>query len=503
MNKTIPIARYEAEMAEKNSQITALRHELDQLKKMIFGSKTERFIPAQHPEQLGLDFGEQPVSPTQVEEEPKQTITYQRRKKKHPGRTALPENIPTKDIIIEPGEDTTGMKLIGQEITETIDYKPGVLLKIRYIRPKYARPEEADQDQSSIIIGQLPDRPIPKGIPEGGLLAHLFVAKYIDHLPFYRQIEQFKRNHGWTIHKSTINDWFAACCTLLEPLYQALFESVMDTDYLQVDESPIKVLHNDKKPSADKRKAHQGYMWLYRNPINGLVLFDYRKGRGMHGPKERLEDFSGQLQCDGYKVYVSIANKRKDISLISCLAHIRRKFFDAQKHHPTLAQYGLKEIQKLYAIERTCTEAAYTTEQRQEKRDREARPVFDELLKWVNTEQLNNLSKGPIGTALFYASHQLPKLSAYLDDGRILIDNNLIENAVRPLAIGRKNYLFAGSHQGAKRAAMMYSFFASCKTLDVNPWEWLKCVLENIGTLPINKIESLLPQNLSKANEEA
>lgn len=489
MEAIVSKAEYEAIKAEN----AALRHELEQLKRLIFGSKQERFVPAQPPEQLSLDLDAEAAE--QPTDQATETITYQRRKKSHPGRTALPEHIPTEEIIIEPEEDTTGMKLIGEQVTETVDYRPGVLLKRRYIRRKYARLEE-QQDQPTVVIGELPQRPIPKGIAEAGLLAHLIVSKYVDHLPFYRQIEQFKRNHNWVIHKSTLNDWFAACCSLLEPLYQSHLRAVMQTNYLQADESPIKV-----QDSSKKGKTHQGYMWVYRNPSNGLVLFDYRKGRGMHGPKERLADFSGLLQCDGYAVYGRIAKKSKgDIRLVSCLAHIRRKFYDAREHHPVLADQALGWIQQLYELERRYREADLDALARQNQRQQKARPIFENLHQWVITEQANNLSKGPIGKALHYAKKQLPLLAAYLEDGRLQIDNNLIENAIRPLALGRKNYLFAGSHQAAQRAAMMYSFMASCKVKGINPWLWLRDVLQRIPTHPVNQVEQLLP-HLWQQNE--
>ncbi len=482
MEVTISKAKYDALKAEN----AALRYELEQLKRLIFASKQERFVPPTSAEQLALELGDQ--STPQAAAPSSETITYQRRKKPHPGRTALPENIPTEEVVIEPAEDTAELELIGTEVTETIDYRPGVLLKRRYIRRKYARPTPSEE-QAEVVIGELPVRPIPKGIPEVGLLAHLLVAKYVDHLPFYRQIEQFKRQHGWVIHKSTINDWFCACCTLLEPLYEALLKRVLDTDYLQVDESPIKVQDADKKGAT-----HQGYQWVYRNPGNGLVLFDYRRGRGMHGPRERLADFAGTLQCDGYKVYASIARKSAgQIRLVSCLAHIRRKFYEAREHHPELAEYALGQIRQLYALERTWREQGLDANQRQKQRQAKAQPIFVAWLGWVRTEQANNLTKGPIGKALHYAKEQLPLLAACLEDGRIEIDNNLIENAIRPLALGRKNYLFSGSHQAAQRTAMMYSFFASCKTLGVNPWEWLRDVLQRIPTHPINRIEELLP----------
>lgn len=479
MEATVSKAEYD----ELKQQYARLQHELDQLKRLVFGASKERFVPAVAPEQLDLWELDQPTDGVEVEQE---KISYLRNKKAHPGRTQLPENLPVEEITIEPEEDTTGMVEIGEEITETLDYRPGVLLKRRYIRKKYVRAEEAP-GAATILIGQLPERPIPKGIAEAGLLAHLFVAKYIDHLPFYRQIEMFKRDHGWAIHKSTINDWFSACCTLLEPLYEALRQNVLDTNYLQGDESTLKVLDNNKAGNT-----HLGYQWVFRNPLSGNVLFVYRKGRGANGLTETLADFTGYLQSDGYAAYDKFARGRQ-VELISCLAHIRRKFFEAKDNHPALAEHALTQIQRLYVIEQQAREASMSATDRKVLRQSKGKAIYEELLEWVTVEQKNNLSKGAIGKALYYAVNQLPRLAHYLEDGRIEIDNNLIENSIRPLALGRKNYLFAGSHEGAQRAAMMYSFFASCKYANLNPWEWLTDVLGRIGAHPINRLEELLP----------
>ena len=480
MNSTVPLEQYLALEAKYNQ----LQHELAQLKNLIFGSRSEKFVPAQIPNQLDLDFGQlADVGTAPVE---KESITYERNKKKHPGRTALPDNIPTEDIVIEPTEDTIDMVFIGEEITETVDYKPGVLLKRRYIRRKYAR-RNPSEDQNAIVIGEVPERPIPKGIAEAGLLSHIIVSKFVDHLPFYRQIEIFRRQYGWNIHKATMNDWFAACCSLLEPLYKTLHRLVIESDYLQADESPIKVLDTDKPGST-----HQGYQWVVRNPLNGLVLFNYRKGRGANGIKELLVNFEGYLQCDGYKAYESFA-KKGNVTLISCLAHIRRKFFESLDHHPEYAQDALTQIKYLYEVERRSREAGNDARQRQVLRQNESRETFIKFSEWVAEQYKSNLHKGAIGTALHYAHNQLPQLESYLLDGRIEIDNNLTENSIRPLALGRKNYLFAGSHEGAKRAAIMYSFFASCKYHQINPWEWLTDVLQKIGTQPVNQLEGLLP----------
>ena len=472
---------------------TALRHELEQLKKLVFGPRRERFIPALPAEQLSL-FGQeaQPEATPEATEE----VSYTRKKKKHPGRAPLSENIPVEEVVIEPCEDTSDMELIGEEITETVDYRPGILLKRRYIRRKYAR-RNPSAGQQAIAMGEAPSRPIPKAIAEAGLLAYLLVSKYIDHLPFYRQIERFKRDFGWQLSKSTLNGWFAACCTLLEPLGERLAESVLDTDYLQADETTIKVQSSDIKG-----KTHKGYIWAYRDPQAGTVLFDYRRGRGAYAPKKVLAGFKGILQCDGYTAYKTLAESRVGselpIRLAACMAHIRRKFFDAQKESPDLAAHALSTIKRLYAIERQCAERGCSHAQRLGYRQQEASPIFSELQQWVDEQLYLQRPKSLMGKAMSYAKDQLAKLSIYLHDGRVEIDNNGIENAIRPLALGRKNYLFAGSDKAAGNAAMMYSFFACCRSAGANPREWLTDVLQRIPQHPIGQLDELLPHNWKK-----
>jgi len=241
-----------------------------------------------------------------------------------------------------------------------------------------------------------------------------------------------------------------------------------------------------------------GYMWVFRNSISGGVLFSYRSGRGANVLNETLDKFEGKLQSDGYSAYTSFMKKHPKVELVSCLAHIRRKFFDAQKNHRELAELALRAIQYLYRIERICRDYGCSVEKRQGLRQRYARPAYEALLKWVTYHHKNNLSKGGIGIALNYANNHLPRLKHYLDDGRIEIDNNQIENKIRPLALGRKNYMFAGSNKGAERAAMMYSFFATCKEHEVNPREWLRDVLIRIGNHPVNRVAELLPGEWKK-----
>ncbi|WP_420457840.1 IS66 family transposase [Neolewinella sp.] len=514
MEATVSRAEYEAAIRQKQGQIDALRHELAELKRLIFGAKSERFVPATAAaaaKQMALWPPQ--VDPEEPVEPAKERISYQRRKTKakpHPGRTPLPEHLPVRQVRVEPtGQDTSTLVEIGQDITRKVDYIPGKLEVIEYIRPRYVRPaanasqhEEVQHAEGSAVIqAPAPDQVLPKAIAGAGLLTQLAIAKFIDHLPLYRQRAMFRRDYDWDIPSSTLGDWFAATCTLLEPLYAALEQQVLDTDYLQGDESRITVLERGAEPTKNKshryppksRKVHLGYMWVFRNPVAGGVLFAYRPGRGANILHETLDSFGGILQSDGYSAYTSFMKAHPGVVLVSCLAHIRRKFFDARSNHPELAELALHAIQYLYRIEDICRRYGLGSERRRQLRQRYARPAYTALLEWVNEQRRTNLSKGGIGKALNYAYNHLPRLGAYLDDGHIEIDNNLIENKIRPLALGRKNYLFAGSRQGAQRAAMLYSFFGSCREAGVNEREWLHDVLLRIGSHPINRIEELLP----------
>jgi len=237
------IENHNLQEKEKDSatRIASLEHQLQQLYKLISGFKSESFMTQVVVDQLSL-FSEDTTQ--EVVETPQETITYTRDKKKHQGRNALPEHLPVREVIIEPEEDVTGLKKIGEEVSETLEYTPASLIKRRTIRPKYAKAEG-----QGVLIADLPSRPINKAIVEACLLAHILVSKYIDHLPFYRQIQMFKRDFGWEPAQSTMSDWMADCCQLLEPLYNTLKQKILASDYIQADESPIKVLDSDKKRS--------------------------------------------------------------------------------------------------------------------------------------------------------------------------------------------------------------------------------------------------------------
>tara|TARA_R110002049_G_scaffold309052_2_gene516247 strand:- start:6302 stop:7771 length:1470 start_codon:yes stop_codon:yes gene_type:complete len=462
-------------------KISTLELQLGQLYKLIQGFKSERFIPEIIQEQLSL-FSEN-ADKTQQLSAPKETITYTREKQKHPGRSALPEHLPVREVILEPEEDVSNLKKIGEEVSETLEYTPASLVKRRTIRPKYAR-----KDQQGVVIAPLPTRPIEKCIAEACLLAYILVSKYVDHLPFYRQIQRFKREFGWEPASSTLSDWMSSCCQLLEPLYNTLKQKILEGGYIQADESPIKVLDSDKKGSS-----HQGYQWVYHDPLQKLVLFNYRKGRGQQGPKEFLLGYQGYIQCDGYTVYDKIGED-PDITLAGCLVHARRKFIDAQDNDNVRAEKALALFRDIYIQERAIKEeAAGDADLRKELRLKKVHPLLQQIKEWIQEDQFKVLPKSAIGKAMTYFLNQYPKFKVIFEDGRIELDNNLIENAIRPLALGRKNFLFAGSHKAAQHAAMLYSFFGSCKMHGINPQEWLTDTLQRIPDHSIQKLEELLP----------
>lgn len=479
------IQEQKQQLQERDLQILKLNHELAQLKKLVFGSKSERFQPQDKSQlALALDEKQAPAAATPLAS---QHISYERRqagKSKHAGRLPLPAHLPRKQVILEPeGVDTSLWKKIGQEVSEELDYVPCRLFVRQYVRPKYAHPSG-----EGVVIAPLPDRPITKGVAGPALLSHIISSKFLLHLPVYRQAQQFKRE-GVSLPASTINDWIKASCQLLEPLYQKLQKQVLSSHYLQVDESPIQVLDKDKKGGS-----HRGYHWVYHAPEQRLVLFDYRKGRGREGPAELLKDFTGYLQTDGYGVYDDFAG-RTGITMLGCMAHVRRKFVEAEKNDSDRAAYVLGQLQKLYALERKNAEEQLDQEAFLALRQKQAVPVLKELKTWLVENYQQVTPKSPIGQAIAYALPRWEKLSAYLQDARLKIDNNLVENAIRPLALGRKNYLFAGSHEGAQRAAMIYSFIGTCKIHQINPQQWLTDVLQRIASHPVNKLEELLPGN--------
>jgi transposase len=466
---------------EQEAEILYLKQELAQLKRMIFGSKSERHIGSD-PGQLNLGLDIETVE--QPERETEQ-ITYTRNKSDNKKgsaiRLALPSHLHREEHTIEPTEDITGARKIGEVVTEVLEYTPGKFYVERYVRPKYVFPKE-----ERIVIGELPTLPIPRGNAGAGLLAHLLISKFVDHLPFYRQVQQFKRQ-DIDMAESTISGWFTASCRLLEPLYDRLVTRVRQSSYLMADETPIPVQTRDKPGST-----HKGYHWVYYAPLEKLVCFDYRKGRGREGPEEFLEKFRGMLQTDGYNAY-DIYEKKEGITLYGCMAHARRKFENSKDNDSRRAEYVLERMQKLYMIEREARENNLSFDQRKVLRMEQSLPVLQELEKWMKEQLPEVLPKSSIGQAMAYTLDLWTRLTRYIDSGQVEIDNNLIENSIRPVALGRKNYLFAGSHEAAQQAAMIYSFLGTCKINNVEPYSWLKETLNRIPDQSIQKLDELLP----------
>ena len=484
-NKAAKKPTYEELLAEN----TFLKFEIANFKKIVFGQKRERFIPENNNQ---LTFLGMPVSSETLSEREKITYTRTRpnRKKKHPVRQVLPAGLPRNEIIIEPEQDTSGMKKIGEEITEELEYKPAKVYVNRYIRPKYALPAE-----KGVIIGMLPARPIEKGIAGPGLLAHIAISKYVDHLPLYRQAQQFSRL-GIKLPGSTIDGWVKKTAELIEPVDGLLRRRVLQSGYLMVDETPIKV-----QDPGIKGKNHQGYYWVYYDPLGRRIFFDYQKGRGRAGPNQILKDFKGYLQTDGYAGYNELA-KREDITPVGCMAHARRYFKDAQDSDPERAKWMLHHIQLLYKIERYAREELGTHPKRLKERQNNSSIVMGIIKDWLDTESQNVLPKSPIGKAITYMLRQWSRLEIFMTNGQLEIDNNQVENAIRPIALGRKNYLFAGSHNGAKRAAALYTIMANAKLQGVDPFFYLRDILSRIQDHPYKKLDQLLPENFKEQYSE-
>jgi len=482
-----------AENIRLKDENSYLKEQINQLKRMIFGQKRERFVPVSSG-QLSL-FDDDDVLQGEKNSEKKEEIVYSRRKpqkKQTPHfRNPIPAHIPRREIIIEPeGIDTKGLKRIGEEITEELEYEAPKLHVNKYIRPKYAK-----VNGEGVIIAQLPSRIIPKGIPGPGLISHILVSKFLDHLPIYRIRRQLKRM-GVDIAESTINDWIKAIVELLKPLYNLQVKRILDRDYLMVDETTLRVLD-----SLKIGKTHRGYLWVYYDPIRKEVFFEYRSGRNSSFPEETLKDFTGYLQTDGYSGYNEIGRKDGVVQL-ACFAHVRRKFENALNNDRERAGWMLKHIRYLYLVERAARDKGLSPAERCKFRQKHSSRQLEKIHQWLLKNKAEVLPRSSIGNAIDYTLSLWTRLIRYLEDGRIEIDNNLVENSIRPVAIGRKNYLFAGSHNGAQWAAILYTLLGTAELQGLEPQSYLKELLEKLPDYPINKLEDLLPANWKTSQKD-
>ena len=494
------IATLEMDLADKDSIISKLTMDLeaarfqnDQMRRMIFGSSRERFVSNIDINQLRIEFEPKAGEISQAVKAERELIrvAYERAKpkKEHHGRMQLPSHLPVVEIVIEPLEDTTGMLCIGREITDELDYTPPKLHINRFIRPKYITPED-EKGQQSQVIATL-NRPIHKCMASAALLTMIFINKFIYHLPLYRTLKQIIQM-GVPLPSSTLESWVKLGAELIRPLYALHRLYVFGEIYQMIDESPIKVQDKDKPGTC-----HNGFMWVRYAPLSKSVLFEYYKSRSAKGPIDDLATFKGYIQTDGYSGYTYLALSQ-GITHLSCWAHARRYFDKALKNDQKRATHVMKLIQLLYAIEALARESGMSHEERYELRLDKSLPILNEIGQYIIQQRDRVTPNSLIGKAFDYCLHRWDSLQNYLDQGMLEIDSNLIENSIRPLALGRKNYLFAGSHDAAVNIAMFYSFFATCTKNDIDPQKWLTHVIQNINDTETSELKNLLPQFIDK-----
>lgn len=493
----VSLEQYQQILAENAD----LKARIAWFERQIFGQKREQFIATVSPDQLTLDFGGE-----QIEVEPeaaKQIIAAHERtkpdaEKNHKGRVVIGEHLPRVEEVIEPEEDTSEMVRIGQDVTETLEITPSIVWVRRIVRPRYARKDAAQQAIEAlaaaegktaggqVIQAPLPETPFPRLKAGVSMLVHILVSKYVDHLPLYRIAQQFAR-HQLKIPDSTLGNWVTTACEHLQPLYKVYETLIFQSNYLQMDETTLKVLEDGKG------KCHLGYLWAVFDPVRHYSFFFYQTGRDHHYPKKLLERFSGALQTDGYSVYETLNSKLPNLFLVNCMSHIRREFFEAKSNDENRANAALTFIQQLYKVEQEARDAQMSSEERARLRLEKSTAPFSEFKKWCIEEYQKVLPQSTIGKAIAYALRRMDNMALYLIHGDIEIDNNLVENIIRPVAIGRKNYLFAGSHEAAQRTAMLYTLFSLCKHHNINPEQWLQDVLGRIAFTKPSQLTHLLP----------
>lgn len=475
-------------------RIDELTAQVAWLNRQLFGRKSEK-LAAYDPNQLDLFSGQLPENATGIMEARDKAVdslpeTTAERKRERKNRKMM-EDLPVLEkVVIEPeGIDMNLYKKIGEEVTRVVEHKPGQLYIKEIIRPKYGLRDNTSLPPSgmrSVEIAPLPLLPIYKGIAGPTLLAEILLQKYEYHLPFYRQVQQF-RHLGFKASESTIDGWFKPTVELLKPLYELLKSEIMKSDYLQGDETTVPVM--DKST----HKTNKEYLWLVRAVEQRLVLFHYNNGSRSGTVIEKLtEGFNGYFQCDGFDGYESAFKTRKDVHIVNCMAHIRRHFEQAIKENKEMAEHALKEIQLLYRIEHDCDERELTAGQRKQERQEKSKPIMQALKLWMETEGIKYSPSSLIGKAITYAYTRWDNMMRYLEDGRIRIDNNLAENAIRPVTLGRKNYLFCGNHEAAVSMSVVCSLLATCKAHEVNPREYLNDMIAKMPYMQKASYDELL-----------
>lgn len=477
------IATLEAALTQAERENAALRQQLDALCQKLFGKKSERVSA----EQLRLAFAQlaetltPPDAPTEMDtgERPGKPRV---RRARPTGRRPLPAHLPRERVEIDVPAATkqcgcgTTKTRIGEAVSEKLDYVPARLRVIETVRLKYACPRCHD----GVAEAPAPPQAVERSLATEGLLAHVVVSKYVDHLPLYRQ-ERILGREGLDLSRTTLCGWVADVATALAPIGDELRRQVAAATYLQTDDTGITIL----EPTGSRA----GHIWTYLDPIARQVVFDATPTRERDGPATMLATFTGHLQADAYTGYDGLYRTGR-IRELACWAHARRGFVEAL---PTDARAApmIALIQELYQVERAITDEPI--EVRRTRRQGESVPILQRIGAERDTLAAVVLPKSPLGDAVRYLTNQWAALQRFVDDGRFRIDNNGAENQLRAVAVGRKNWLFAGSFEGATRAALLYSLVQSCALIDVSPFDYLKDVLLRVATHPHRLIDQLTP----------
>jgi len=513
----------------KDRKIDDLQHQVQALLRRYYGRSSEKMDPNQR--LLFEDLIDKAIPEMPADDDTDAPVVPRRQGKGH-GRRRLPSNLPREKVIYDLPEEEKPCPccgklrhIIGKETHEQVDYIPAKVKVIEHIRLTYGCPQcekDVSPDGPQIVTASKPLQPIEKGLAAPGLLSYIIVSKYGDHLPMHR-LERILRRHGIEIARSTMCDWAAQCADLLSPLYDLMVDEVRSSKVMHTDDTPVKVL------DRGRTQTRTGRFWVYLgDPDHPYTVFAYTPSRSRDGPMAFLRDWGRDervyLQADafgGYDgIYAGEAGGR--VTEVACWAHARRKFYDARSSDPTTSTQALAYIRLLYEVE---TQAKKETKQaaksasanealdrrehelladnRLRLRQKQAVPRLAQFRAWLKSQQAERggpvLPKSPMGQAIQYALNQWDALCVYATDGRLAIDNNASENALRRVAVGRKNWLFAGSDNGGRTAATLFSVIATCERHRVEPLSYLRDVLSRIAAMPINELPGLLPDRWKPA----
>ena len=478
-------ARLMTQLRHQGALLEKLTHENALLKRMKFAAQSERFNPEQKSllqDEIEADLA---AVASEIDGLQQESAAVSPQEKKQPKRLPLPANLPRREIRHEPESSTCRcgcqMKRIGEDVAEKLDYVPGVFTVERHIRGKWACAK-------CETLTQVPVEPhvIDKGIPTTGLLAQVLVAKYADHLPLYRQEAIFGRA-GLAIPRSTLAQWVGICGVRLQPLVDALKAQMLQHRVLHADETPVQML----KPGNGK--THRAYLWAYApGAFEGMksVVYDFCESRAGEHARAFLGEWRGSLTCDDFSGYKALI--ASGVTEVGCLAHARRKFFDLHAANKSqIAEFALQQFAKVYDIEREAKEIS--ADERKAMRQRHTQPVLDALHQWMLLQRQKVPEGSATAKALDYSLRRWVALTRFCNDGQLPIDNNWIENQIRPIALGRSNWLFAGSLRAGQRAAAVMSLIQSARMNGHDPYAYLKDVLTRLPTHKASQIEELLP----------